>query len=80
MASRACESILLAAGLSELIAPDPDAFVQQSVRFASREPDLAALRKRLEVDRHHAALFDTVTRVRELEQAFLQMRERAMRG
>jgi predicted O-linked N-acetylglucosamine transferase (SPINDLY family) len=80
MASRAGESIVRAAGLPELVAPDANAFVDYAVRLARDASSLAALRQRLAANRLGAPLFDTTARVRELERAFLQIYERAMQS
>lgn len=71
MASRAGESLARAAGVPELVAPDQDAFVAKAVALASETANLARLRDIL-LSRK-GPLFDTVGRVRELEQAFLEM-------
>jgi len=70
MASRAGESLLRAAGLPELVAADQDSYVAQALQLASDPPRLAAYRRRLAA--RAGPLFDTATRVRELETAFVQ--------
>lgn len=80
MASRAGESLVRAAGLPEMVAADSEAFVRQAVALAEPDSSLAALRGKLAVQRQRAPLFDTTARVRQLEQAFLAMHERALRG
>lgn len=79
MASRACESLVRAAGLPELVAPDAESFIDHAVRLAAGNGELAGLRKRLEGSRQRAPLFDTASRVRELEWALLHMHQRALR-
>lgn len=71
MASRAGESLLRAAGLPELVAADQDSYIAQALQLASDPPRLAAYRRRLAV--RAGPLFDTATRVRELETAFVQV-------
>jgi predicted O-linked N-acetylglucosamine transferase (SPINDLY family) len=71
MAARAGESLLRAAGLPELVCFDKEAFVAEAVRLASDLPRLETYRQRLEA--RDAPLFDTSGRVRELENAFLEM-------
>lgn len=78
MASRAGESLVRAAGLPELVAADAESFVDQAVRLASYPDRLARCRERL-LSRA-APLFDTAARVRELQDAFAGMWERALRG
>lgn len=69
--SRIGESLLRAAGLPELVAPDKDAYVAQAVRLASDRPLLERYRGRLA--ERTAPLFDTAARVRELEAALLEI-------
>jgi predicted O-linked N-acetylglucosamine transferase (SPINDLY family) len=71
MASRAGESLARAAGLPELVAPDRDAYVARAVQLASDPQKLDDYRRRLAA--RTGPLFDTATRVRELEAALLQM-------
>lgn len=80
MVSRAGESLVRAAGLPELVAHDRDVFVEQAVRLANNKAELQELRSRLAARRESAPLFDTAARVSELESAFLQMQENALRG
>jgi predicted O-linked N-acetylglucosamine transferase (SPINDLY family) len=75
--ARTAESLLRAAGLPELVAPDREAFVQQAVQFAREPEQLAAVRDRLAAAHRSAPLFDVASRVRELEAAFLEMARRA---
>lgn len=70
MASRAGESLLRAAGLPDLVAAGHREFIQTAVRLASEPSLLSEVRGRLSRNRNTAPLFDTVGRVRELEQAF----------
>jgi predicted O-linked N-acetylglucosamine transferase (SPINDLY family) len=77
MASRAGESLVRAAGLPELVAADTDSYVAQALQLASDPSRLAAYRLRLAA--RAGPLFDTATRVRELETAFLQVWQRGAR-
>jgi predicted O-linked N-acetylglucosamine transferase (SPINDLY family) len=72
LASRAAESLLRAAGLPELIAQDPGAFVSEASNLALDPARLALYRSRLAANRGSAPLFDTRARVRELEKAFIE--------
>jgi predicted O-linked N-acetylglucosamine transferase (SPINDLY family) len=72
--SRIGESLLRAAGLPELVAPDKGAYVAQAVRLAADSTLLDGYRGRLG-DRT-APLFDTAARVRELEAALLEIWQR----
>lgn len=80
MASRVGASLVLAAGLPELVAPDPDAYEATALSLATRPDELAALRERLARNRSCCALFDTARRVRELDWAFETMWQRHLAG
>jgi protein O-GlcNAc transferase len=71
MASRAGESLLRAAGLPELVAPDRDAYVRMAVQIAADPARLDACRRTLAA--RTGPLFHTAARVRELEAAFLEL-------
>ncbi|HEU4781019.1 MAG TPA: tetratricopeptide repeat protein [Steroidobacteraceae bacterium] len=71
MASRAGESLLRAAGLPELVAQDEDAYVGLAVQLANDRERLNTYRRTLEA--RTGPLFDTESRVREIEAALLQM-------
>lgn len=78
--SRTAESLLRAAGLPELVAPDREAFVAQALQYAREPARLAAVRARLAAMRGSAPLFDVAARVRELEAALVEMVRRARAG
>jgi protein O-GlcNAc transferase len=80
MASRAGESLLRAAGLPELVAGDPEAFLRRAIQLAGDRQQLGELQRKLKGNRYTASLFDTAARVRQLEAAFEQMHQRALRG
>ena len=71
MASKAGESLARAAGVPDLVAPDEYSYVARAVQLASDPRAVQALRQTL-LDRT-GPLFDTAGRVRELENAFLEM-------
>jgi len=71
MASRSGASLLLAAGLPELVAADEDTFVKTAVELASDRKRLE--RYRLKLTAREGPLFDTMSRVKELELALLEM-------
>jgi protein O-GlcNAc transferase len=79
-ASRACESLLRAAGVPELVAADPDAFVKTAVSFGNERRKLEVLKARLRESRATAPLFDTAGRVRQLEAALGEMWRRHKAG
>ncbi|MGH8745100.1 MAG: tetratricopeptide repeat protein [Burkholderiales bacterium] len=72
-ASRAGESLLRAAGLPELVAADSDAFVRIATALGNDRASLAGLKGKLRARRATAPLFDTISRVRQLEAAFAEM-------
>lgn len=80
MASRMGLSIVLAAGLPELVAPDHEAYEEAAFRLATCPEELTMLRARLAQNRASCALFATARRVRELDRAFLMMWERHLAG
>jgi predicted O-linked N-acetylglucosamine transferase (SPINDLY family) len=69
--SRIGESLLQAAGLPELVAPDKEDYVELAVQLASDKERLNSYRRTLQA--RGGPLFDTAGRVRELEDAFLEM-------
>lgn len=71
MASRAGESLARAAGLPELVASDKSAYARQAVQLASDRTRLESYRRTLAA--RTGPLFDTAGRVRELEDAFLEV-------
>jgi protein O-GlcNAc transferase len=72
-ASRVGASLLLAAGLPELIASDLDAYVETAVRLGRDAEARAALRAEVVERRGSCALFDTRRWVRELERGIAAM-------
>lgn len=72
--SRIGESLQRAAGLPELVAADGDAYVAHAVRLASDRSLLERYRRKLA--ERSGPLFDTASRVRELEAALLEMWQR----
>lgn len=73
MSSRIGASIVYAAGLPELVAPDQTAYEAMALHLATRPGELAELRARLRSQRRTCSLFDTACRVRELDRAFAMM-------
>jgi predicted O-linked N-acetylglucosamine transferase (SPINDLY family) len=72
-AGRASASILVAAGMGELIAETPDGFVALAAGWASAPHRLADLRARLREHVRRSALCDGATFTRGLEAAYRQM-------
>jgi predicted O-linked N-acetylglucosamine transferase (SPINDLY family) len=79
-AGRMAASALLAAGLPELVLHDLDAYRRTAIALATDGARRGALRSKVAQARRDCALFDVKLRVRELEAAFIQMHERALRG
>jgi predicted O-linked N-acetylglucosamine transferase (SPINDLY family) len=71
--SRMSASALSAMGLADLICPDVDAYVQLAVDLAGDRNRLAAVRRRVEMNRHTTPFFDTQRFVRTLERAYQRM-------
>ena len=68
--SRMSASALSAMGLTDLICSDVDAYVRLAVELAGNRNRLAAVRRRVETNRHTTPFFDTQRFVRNLEQAY----------
>jgi predicted O-linked N-acetylglucosamine transferase (SPINDLY family) len=74
-AGRVAASALNAAGLPELIAPSLEAYEALALKLA-REPALvAAIKAKLDRNRATCALFDTPSYTRNLEAAYIRMRQ-----
>jgi predicted O-linked N-acetylglucosamine transferase (SPINDLY family) len=72
-AARMAASVLTAAGLQELIAPDRAEYERRAVELANNPQGLAALRRKLAEIRSSCPLFDTRASTRNLEQLYRQM-------
>ena len=70
-ASRMAASVLTAAGLPELIAPDLQAYEDLAVALAQDRTRLSALRQKLAEGRSQCALFDTPAFVKDLEDTLI---------
>ncbi|HET8608995.1 MAG TPA: hypothetical protein VFM11_04570, partial [Burkholderiales bacterium] len=79
-ASRTAASLLQAAGAPELVAADADDYEQRALHFALDRDALREIRRRLVRNRRTMPLFDTRTRVRELEAAYQLMWDRHCAG
>lgn len=66
-ASRVAASLLMAAGLPELIAQDMNEYEDLAVELATNRPKLAQIRAKIESSRYTNALFDTERWVRNVE-------------
>jgi protein O-GlcNAc transferase len=72
-AGRVAASLLKAAGLPELIAPDRPEYERRAVAFARNPEALRALTHRLRTSNAALPLFDTVRYARDLEKAYETM-------
>jgi protein O-GlcNAc transferase len=79
-ASRIGASVLLAAGLPELVTHSLDAYVELAVELATSPQKLAAIRDRLERNRLQCSLFDSRGSARKLEAAYTAMWQRHRQG
>lgn len=68
--SRMSASALSTMGLADLICSNVDAYAQLAVELAENRKRLAAVRRRVETNRHTTPFFDTQRFVRNLEQAY----------
>jgi predicted O-linked N-acetylglucosamine transferase (SPINDLY family) len=75
--ARVAASILKAADLEELIAPDLNAYERLALELACNPGTLKAIRQKLTAGRSQVALFDTARFTRHLEQAYRAMLEKA---
>jgi predicted O-linked N-acetylglucosamine transferase (SPINDLY family) len=80
MAARMSGTIVRAADLPELVAPDRETYESLALRLATQPTELAALREKLARNRATCALFDTPGRVRDLGRAFTMMWKRHAAG
>jgi predicted O-linked N-acetylglucosamine transferase (SPINDLY family) len=71
MASKAGESLARASGVPDLVAPDKEAYVELAVQLAADRDRLNSYRRTLTA--RTGPLFDTESRVREIEAALMQM-------
>ena len=79
-AGRGATTMLLAAGMPELIADSLEAYEATALRLAQDRSNLARLRQKLTQERSNLPLFDTERFRRNLEAAYLTMWERHLRG
>jgi predicted O-linked N-acetylglucosamine transferase (SPINDLY family) len=79
-ASRVAASALAAAGLPELITRSLEEYERGALELAHQPERLEALRSRLALEARRSPLFDTIRYTGDLEAAYAQMHERAVRG
>lgn len=71
--SRVGASLLNAAGLAELVAPDLDSYFRLAANLASNSESLRSVREKLWSNRQSSALFDSGRFTRDLERLFERM-------
>jgi predicted O-linked N-acetylglucosamine transferase (SPINDLY family) len=79
-AARVASSLLTAVGLPQLIASNAAQYEALAVELATDPLRLAELRKKLNLNRPTAPLFDTPRFTRDLEQGYLMVHERYLAG
>ncbi|MBP1860074.1 O-linked N-acetylglucosamine transferase, SPINDLY family protein [Rhizobium herbae] len=79
-ASRVSESLLRAIDLEELVASDPQGYVDLCVSLAQSPDRVRTLKEKLNANRRTAPLFDTRRFTRHLETAYTMMVDRATQG
>jgi predicted O-linked N-acetylglucosamine transferase (SPINDLY family) len=79
-ASRVSASVLIAAGLPDLITTSLDDYLDLALRLAQDRGAIAQLRSRVQDLVRASALFDTAGFARALERAFAQIAERQRAG
>jgi len=77
---RVAASLLIAAGMEDMIAENLEAYEQQAVGLARDKARLARLRAKLAASRQDCALFDTDRFRRHIERAFREMQARRLHG
>jgi predicted O-linked N-acetylglucosamine transferase (SPINDLY family) len=77
---RIAASMLHAVGLNELVANTLDEYETTALRLAQNPEELRALRAKLAANRSTYPLFNTERLCRHFEAAYIEMRERFMRG
>jgi predicted O-linked N-acetylglucosamine transferase (SPINDLY family) len=77
---RMAASLLRAVGMPELITGSPEAYEKLALELAADTPRLAALRRKLAVNRPTAPLFDTALFTRHIEAAYTAMWQRQQAG
>jgi predicted O-linked N-acetylglucosamine transferase (SPINDLY family) len=78
--TRVCGSLVRAAGLPDMVADSPEAFVERAIALASDPQALAAIRARLVAGRDACTLFDMPRFARALEALFEEMARRHQAG
>jgi predicted O-linked N-acetylglucosamine transferase (SPINDLY family) len=78
--SRVAASVLQAAQMPELIAPDLAQYESMALALAQDPSRLGVLKQKLAQTRERCALFDSVRYTRDLETLLMRMRDRHLRG
>ncbi len=79
-ASRVSDSNLKAIGLEEMIAEDLEGYREMAIELANSREKLEKIRQKLHLNRSTHPLFDTETTVRNLENAYFEIRQSKLEG
>jgi predicted O-linked N-acetylglucosamine transferase (SPINDLY family) len=79
-ASRFCSSIVVAAGIPELVCSSPNDYVAKAITYARNPAALKVVRQSLQDQREGSVLRDIPALVRRLEELFWQMQGECERG
>ncbi|WP_246725151.1 glycosyl transferase [Beijerinckia sp. L45] len=79
-ASRVCSSLVSAAGLGDLICPNPDIYMARAIALGRTPDAIQTLKARLAAQRDSCLLFDTPRLVAHLEDLYRQMWSAFERG
>lgn len=79
-AARFCQSIVMAAGIPELVCADPQAYVQTAIGLAQNASALKAIRDKLAANREQSVLRDIPALTRRLEDVYWEMQTEAEKG
>ncbi len=79
-AARFCHSIVIAAGIPELLCTGPENYVEKAIGFAKDPGSLDRIRRALQAGRETSILRDIPALTRRLEELFWQMQEECERG
>jgi predicted O-linked N-acetylglucosamine transferase (SPINDLY family) len=79
-AARFCHSIVIAAGIPELVCRTPEDYVERAISLAQSRKGMADIRRALQHKREGSVLRDIPALARRLEQLFWQMQGECERG
>ncbi len=74
--SRVAGSMLTALGVPELVSGNLDDYYRRALELATNPETYGAIRRKIAANREATLLFDSASYTRNLEQCYVQMRER----